>query len=96
MWRRMVLPALFLAVLTACGSKLTQENFNQITNGMPYAEVVKILGEPKSSQAAGFMGITTTTATWNDGQHQVTVVFLNDKTSSKVFGDAEAEATPAQ
>lgn len=74
-------------LLTACGSKLNQDNFNKITNGMPYAEVVKILGEPASSQGGGALGFTASTATWQDSKAQITVVFLNEKVQTKSFSN---------
>jgi hypothetical protein len=40
--------ALAIAVLlVACGSRISQENYNRITDDMAYAEVVKIPGEPR-------------------------------------------------
>ena len=77
-------------MLAACGSKLTQANFSKITNGMSQAEVTQLLGEPQSSQGGGLLGFSASTAMWKDDKHQITVVFLNEKVTSKVFGDAEA------
>ncbi len=95
--RNLILAALLLFTLTACGSKLTQENVNQIRNGMSYAEVVKLLGEPVSSQGGSAFGISTSTSVWRDDEHQVTVVFLNEKVVSKVFGKAQpAQPAPAK
>jgi outer membrane protein assembly factor BamE (lipoprotein component of BamABCDE complex) len=95
--RNLVLAALFLFTLAACGSKLTQENFNQIKNGMPYADVVKLLGEPQSSEGGGAFGISANTSVWRDDEHQVTVVFLNEKVVSKVFSKVQAaQGSPAK
>ncbi len=90
--RCLVIAALSL-VLAACGSKLTQENFSKISNGMTQAEVIKILGEPQSSQGGGALGISAGTAVWKDDKHQITVMFFNEKVASKVFGDVQV-ATP--
>jgi hypothetical protein len=85
--------ALAMAVLlVACGSRISQENYNRITDGMAYAEVVKILGEPTSSEARGALGVTAGTSKWKDGAHQITIVFVNDKVTSKVF--REVQETP--
>lgn len=73
-------------LLTACGSKLSQENFNKLSNGMPYADVVKILGEPASTQGGGALGFSATTAVWKDGKNQVTIVFINEKVTTKSMG----------
>ena len=84
--------AVLAAFLTACGEKLTQENFNKISSGMPYTEVVKILGEPKSSEGGGVLGITAGASVWTDEKHQVTVVFVNEKVASKTFNEVVISA----
>jgi len=76
-------------LLMACGSRLSQENYNRITDGMAYADVAKILGEPTSSESRGALGITAGTAKWKDGAHQITIVFINEKVSSKVFHEVQ-------
>jgi outer membrane protein assembly factor BamE (lipoprotein component of BamABCDE complex) len=76
-------------LLVACGSRISQENFNRIADGMPYADVVKILGEPTSSEARGVLGVSATTAKWKDKEHQITIVFVNQKVTSKTFREAK-------
>ncbi|MBK8287639.1 MAG: hypothetical protein IPK95_02550 [Cellvibrionales bacterium] len=85
---------LLTVCLVACGSKLTQENFNKITDAMPYADVVKILGEPQSSEGGGVLGITAGASVWQDEKHQITIVFVNEKVASKSF--VEVAAAPAK
>jgi Domain of Unknown Function with PDB structure (DUF3862) len=82
---RLVSAVAFAVLLVACGSRINQQNYNRITDGMPYAEVVKILGEPTSSESRGALGITAGTSTWKDKAHQITIVFINEKVSSKVL-----------
>lgn len=84
---------LLAGFLVACGAKLTQENFNKISNGMPYTDVVKILGEPQSSEGGGMLGITAGASVWKDDKHQISVVFVNEKVASKTF--SEMAAAPA-
>lgn len=79
--------------LVACGKKLTQENFNKINNGMSHAEVVKVLGEPASSQGGGMLGITASTSVWRENNTEVTVIFVNDKVTSKVLNERPPQAT---
>lgn len=86
--RFLMITALTL-LLAACGSKLTQENYSKIASGMTQAEVVKILGEPQSAEGGGVFGITAGTSVWKDEKHQITIVFLNDKVTSKMFGDVQ-------
>ena len=85
---------LLTVCLVACGSKLTQENFNKITDAMPYADVVKSLGEPQSSEGGGVLGITAGASVWKDEKHQITIVFVNEKVASKSF--VEVAAAPAK
>jgi hypothetical protein len=84
--------AILAVFLMACGSKLTQENFNKISNGMPYAEVVKILGEPQSSEGGGILGITAGSSVWKDDKHQVNITFINEKVAGKTFSEIKPEA----
>lgn len=89
---RLVSALAIALLLLACGSRISQDNFNRIADGMAYADVVKILGQPKSSESRGALGITAGTAKWNDGAHQISIVFVNDKVASKVF--REVQETP--
>lgn len=86
--------ALFALLLAACGQKLTQENFNKINNGMSHADVVNILGEPTSSQGGGMLGITASTSVWREKNTELTVIFVNDKVTSKVLNERPADAAP--
>jgi hypothetical protein len=79
-------------LIAACGSKLTQENFGKISTGMTQAEVIQLLGEPQSSEGAGLLGLSASTAVWKDSKNQISIVFLNEKVTSKSFG----AAAPAQ
>jgi hypothetical protein len=56
LWRRLrpsrLASALGIAtLLVACGSTISHENYSRITNDTAYAEIVKILGEPTSSES---------------------------------------------
>lgn len=77
---------LALAVLTSCGSKLTEENFAKIENGMSREDVVSILGEPTDSGSVGFGGFSGGMATWKDDSGTViTVQFVNEKVAGRQF-----------
>jgi hypothetical protein len=78
-------------LLLACGSRVSQENYNKISNGMPYAEVVKILGQPQSSEGRGLLGVTASTSEWKDGKHEIMIVFVNEKVTSKMFHELRAK-----
>ena len=74
--RVMGLTLCFLLIVWAAGcSRLTPEKYDQLGIGMDYAEVVKLLGEPDSCQAAvGFKDCT-----WGDASQYIKVQFGGNK-----------------
>jgi hypothetical protein len=83
----MNLRALAFAVfflLAAC-SKVTQENFSRIENGMSEQEVVAILGSPAESSSSSVLGISGTASKWTGGDAVITVRFVNGKVALKSF-----------
>ena len=93
---RFISVAILSVFLVACGSKLTQENFNKISNGMPYTEVVKILGEPQTSEGGGVLGITTGSSVWKDDKHQISITFINEKVAGKTFSAIKPETAESK
>jgi outer membrane protein assembly factor BamE (lipoprotein component of BamABCDE complex) len=75
--------AILLLSLVACGSRLSQENFDKIREGMSQKEVRDILGEPVNAEGASVLGISGGEAVWKDDKNTITVHFLNDKVVSK-------------
>lgn len=83
--------AIFLAilVLAACnrnvmtGSKLTLDNYNQITTGMSKAQVEKILGPATSMETKDMLIFKKTIWRYEDGQKFVQITFKNDEMDSK-------------
>jgi outer membrane protein assembly factor BamE (lipoprotein component of BamABCDE complex) len=86
-----IISAVFLAilVLAACnrnvltGSKLTLDNYNQITTGMSKAQVEKILGPPTSMETKEMLIFKKTTWRYEDGQKFAQITFKNDEVDSK-------------
>ena len=86
-----IIAAVFLAVLVlaACnrnvltGSKLTLNNYNQITTGMSKAQVEKILGPPTSMETKDMLIFKKTTWRYEDGQKFAQITFKNDEVDSK-------------
>ncbi len=80
---------LAILVLTACnrnvltGSKLTLDNYNQITTGMSKAQVEKILGPPTSMETKDMLIFKKTTWRYEDGQKFAQITFKNDEADSK-------------
>ena len=73
-----------LLLLAAC-SKVTQENFNKVQDGMSEQEVVALLGSPTSSSSVQVLGISGTSSNWEAGDAVITVRFVNGKVALKSF-----------
>jgi hypothetical protein len=61
--------------LSACGSKITKENFNKVKQGMSEKEVEGILGSP--NQQTGFGPAKT--SIWKDDKAVIVVFFKESK-----------------
>ena len=72
-------------LLSGCGSKVTQENFNKIQVGMSQSETYAILGQPSDATSVGIGEHSGTLATWQAGENEVTITFINDKVKFKAF-----------
>jgi hypothetical protein len=70
-----ILLGLGLLILLLGCSKLTQENYNKISVGMSYDEVVKLIGNPANCDDV--MGLRS--CTWGDGTQSADVKFAGDK-----------------
>lgn len=77
--------ALALAALLAACSKVTQENFARIENGMSQEQVIDILGKPTEATSRDLLGVSSTSAKWVGGDAVVTVQFVNGKVRLKSF-----------
>lgn len=78
-------------LLTACGSRINQDNFDQVKTGMTLDEVQAILGKPDESSSASFGNLSGGSATWKGDEAVITVQFVNDKVQFKQYikGDHE-------
>jgi outer membrane protein assembly factor BamE (lipoprotein component of BamABCDE complex) len=78
-----------ILVLTACnrnvlsGSKLTLDNYSQITTGMSKAQVEKILGPATSMETKDMIIFKKTTWRYEDGNKFAVVTFKNDEVDGK-------------
>ena len=73
-----------LLLLSAC-SKVSQENFAKIQNGMTEQEVSAILGSPTESTSRDVLGITGTASRWVSGDAVITIRFVGGKVATKAF-----------
>lgn len=83
---RLVQAALALAaaaLLAACGSKISAENFERIQSGMAQKDVIALLGEPTETSNVSIAGLSGGMATWRDGDTVISVQFVNDKVQGK-------------
>jgi outer membrane protein assembly factor BamE (lipoprotein component of BamABCDE complex) len=78
-----------ILVLAACNrnvlteSKLTLDNYNQITTGMNKAQVEKILGPATSMETKDMIIFKKTSWRYEDGEKFAVVTFKNDEVDSK-------------
>ena len=87
--RRSLGVAVLLLCLAACGSRLNQENFDKIHEGMSQKEVREILDEPVDAEGRSFLGFSSGEAVWKDEKTTITVHFLNDQVISKRISPTE-------
>ena len=76
--------ALGLLVLVAC-SKVTQENFAKVQEGMSEQEVIALLGTPTESNSVNVLGISGTSSRWVGGDAEITIRFVNGQVALKRF-----------
>jgi hypothetical protein len=74
------------AFLLGCGSKINQENYAKLKNGMTMEEVKTILGEPTQSKTTGIGPLSGTTAVWKHRNGTtINIKFFNNKVQLKTF-----------
>jgi hypothetical protein len=77
--------AIAAVLLLAACSKVTQENFSRIQDGMSEQEVAALLGSPTSSSSVQVLGISGTSSIWESGDSNITIRFVNGKVALKSF-----------
>jgi hypothetical protein len=80
---RLALAAAVL-LLAAC-SKLTEENFAKVKEGMSEQEVIAILGTPAETKSVEILGISGASSTWKDERATAAVQYVNGKVKLKSF-----------
>lgn len=89
LWKSLVILCM-VYLITSC-SKLTQSNFDKVQPNMTMEEVIAILGEPTSSDSINIAGISGTSATWKNKNTEITVQFINNKVTIKLFNKPNSE-----
>lgn len=81
---RIAVAVALLALAAAC-SKVSQENFAKIQNGMTEEAVHAILGSPDESTSREVLGIKGALSTWKSGDAVITIRFVGGKVATKSF-----------
>jgi len=82
---RKALLALFAAFLIAACSRVTQENFLKLREGMTEEEVISLLGRPTESNSVNLLGVSGTASRWVGRDAVIAVRFVNGKVAFKSF-----------
>lgn len=77
--------ALVLVVLLAACSKVSEENFAKVQEGMSEEQVAAILGKPTEATSVAVLGVSGTTSRWEGNGAAITVRFVNGKVALKSF-----------
>jgi hypothetical protein len=89
---RSALLALIAAVAIAACSKVTQENYLKVQEGMSEEEVIALLGRPSESNSVNILGVSGTASRWVGRDAVITVRFVNGKVAFKSFDKPGGEA----
>jgi hypothetical protein len=87
---RAALAVIAIVALAAC-SKVTEDNFAKIRDGMSEQEVIALLGKPSESSSISVLGLSGTASKWVEGDAAITVQFVNGKVRGKSFERAPAK-----
>ena len=77
--------ALLLALIVAACSKVNQENFLKIQEGMSEQDVISLLGRPTESNSVNLLGVSGTASRWVGRDAVIAVRFVNGKVAFKSF-----------
>jgi SmpA / OmlA family len=77
--------AFTVVLLLAACSKVTQENFAKIQDGMTEQEVTTILGSPTETSSGSILGISGTSSKWTGGDATISIRFVNGKVALRSF-----------
>ena len=72
-----------IALLVSACSKVTEENYLKLQNGMSMDEVHSIVGKADSMESSSLAGISTTRAEWNGKDGTISIRFIEEKVRAK-------------
>jgi hypothetical protein len=76
---------LMLVLLLAACSKVTQENYQKIEEGMTEEQVVALLGKPTETNSVSVLGVSGSVSRWVADDAVITVRLVNGKVGIKSF-----------
>ena len=82
---RRLFPALLVMLAVAGCSRVSQDSFLKIQEGMSEQEVAAILGAPTESNSVNVLGVSGTASRWVAKDAAITVRFVNGKVALKSF-----------
>lgn len=77
--------ALLVALLLAACSRVSEENFLKVEEGMSEQEVIALLGSPTESSSMTILGVSGTASRWVGKDAVIVVRFVNGKAAFKSF-----------
>jgi SmpA/OmlA family protein len=80
--------ALLVALIVVACSKVNQENFLKVQEGMSEEAVISLLGRPTESNSVNVLGVSGTASRWVAGDTVITVRFVNGQVAFKSFDKA--------
>lgn len=83
--RKILFIIIVSAFVSACSSRINQDNYEKVKPGMSYQEVESILGEPSSTTSLSFGNVIGLSASWEDHHGSINVQFFNNKVKIKNF-----------
>ena len=92
--RPLAFAALTALLLLAACSKVTQENFAKVQDGMSEQEVQALLGPPTASSSVEILGISGTHFRWETGDTAISVRFVNGKVATKSYHRPDGGKVP--
>jgi len=84
------MPVVMLLFLASC-SKVTQDNFAKVEDGMSEEAVRAVLGTPTDSSSVSVLGVSGTVSRWVSRDAVITVRFVNGKAALKSFDKPSPE-----
>ena len=88
---RSLAAAFALVLLLAACSKVTQENYARIQDGMSEQEVIGLLGPATESGGMSLLGVSGGSAKWVAKDAVISIQFVNGKVVGKSFTQQKAK-----